>query len=472
MHKIFNYTAKLSCLLLALTQLTLASSVKLSIDRILKRYDPNLNIGIMVESLTNNKVIYQKNANRLFTPASTLKIFPAIAALTFWEPDYYFPTKILTTQAILKPPVLRDDIYFYFSGDPSLTQHNIADLIATIAQFGVKVIKGNIYIDDTIFDQEFFGPGWMWDERNFCYAAPTCAINLNKNCFPVKISTTQPQQPVVLDLGDYKKHLTIANEITVATTKNEDCLLNLYFIGDNTYRLTGCIMPDTTKNLAIAVRDVHLYIKNILREQLLAHNIQFVGEIKFKSIPTAQPLYTLALHKSEPLAKLLKTMLKDSDNLIADAIYKKLGHSFFQKPATWQNSAKAITHILTPKTYVSLKKMKMVDGSGLSRYNLVSAKQLVTILHYAYFAKKISPIFINALAIAGVDGTLKERMPNLKNRVLAKTGSMTSVATLAGYIKTTTQGTVAFAIMMNSFLNNPQKYNKLQDEICTLLANM
>lgn len=472
MSKIFSYTAKLSFLLITLTQFTLAGQVKHSIDKILNRYDPSLNIGIMVESLTDNRIIYQKNADRLFVPASTLKIFPAVAALVFFGADYYFPTKVLTTQATLKPPVLQDDIYFYFSGDPSLTQQNIADLVATVAQFGVKVIKGNIYIDNSVFDQEFFGPGWMWDERNFCYAAPISAINMDKNCFPVKISTTQPKQPVVLDLGDNKKHLTITSEITVAPTSNEECLLNLYFVGNNTYRLTGCIMPDTTKNLAIAVRDVRLYFKSILREQLMVHGIQFVGEIKFKSAPTSQPLYTLALHKSEPLAKLLKTMLKDSDNLIADAIYKKLGHSFFQKSATWQNSARAITHILTPKTGVPFKKMKMVDGSGLSRYNLVSAKQLVTILQYTYFAKNISSVFVNALAIAGVDGTLKDRMPNLKNRVLAKTGKMSSVATLAGYVKTKTQGTVAFAIMLNSFLNDSQKYNKLQDEVCTVLANM
>ena len=231
-------------------------------------------------------------------------------------------------------------------------------------------------------------------------------------------------------------------------------------------------MPDTTKTLLIALRNMRLYVKNILLDQLRAHNIHLFGEIKFNSIPTNKTLYTLAKHTSEPLSKLLKPMLKESDNAIADTIYKKLGHSFFRQTATWQSSAKAVANILEPKTKIVFKKMNIVDGSGLSRYNLVSPAQLVALLHYVYFAKKINSFFVDALSVAGVDGTLKERMPKLKNRVFAKTGSMSGVSSLAGYIKTKNQETIAFAIILNSFLNNPQKYQKLQDEICELLAGI
>ena len=116
--------------------------------------------------------------------------------------------------------------------------------------------------------------------------------------------------------------------------------------------------------------------------------------------------------------------------------------------------------------------MKIVDGSGLSRYNLVSPAQLVKLLSYAYNNKSINQPFVNALATPGNIGTLETRMPDLKNRVRAKTGRMTGIVSLAGYIKTTDHGEVAFAIATNSFLGDHQKHQKLHDEICTALAGI
>lgn len=465
------------CLLLLLAPLALAATsleqIQTKINKLLQQYDPNINAGILVQSLTTGKIIYQKNANQLFVPASVLKVFPAAAALSFLGQDYCFQTKILAKDAAVDQGVLNSDLYFYFDGDPSLTRQDITDLVATLAQFGIHTIRGNIYIDDTIFDQELSGPGWMWDERNFCYAAPTSAITIDKNCLPMQLIAAQKaNQLATVSYNNYEKFITVKNQVLSRNSREDGCQLNLHATHDNSYYFTGCIAPKTKQGLLVAVRNVRLYAENIIIEQLRTNNIELLGKIKFDRTPTGTLLYALAEHKSQPLSELLKIMMKKSDNLIADAVYKKLGFSFFHKAGTWQNSEKAIVNILAPKTSIAFKKMRIVDGSGLSRYNLVSPTQLVAILRFAYYDKNISHAFVGALSIAGIDGTLKYKMPDLKGRVYAKTGNMEGISSLVGYIKTRSQGNLAFAITFNSFLNNHQKYRQLQDKICTLLANM
>jgi serine-type D-Ala-D-Ala carboxypeptidase/endopeptidase (penicillin-binding protein 4) len=453
---------------------TSSGQIQTNINKILKSYDQNANIGILVKSLSTDKIIYQKNADQLFVPASALKIFPAVAALSYLGPHYSFQTKILTEKDMsLSNGVLKNDIYFYFSGDPTLTAQDINNLISTVARLGIHVIKGNVYIDDTIFAQEVSGPGWMWDERNFCYAAPVSAIIINKNCFPLKLSTPEKlDRPAVLTYNNDEKFISIYNKARSSHSNKDDCPLNLHATNNNSYKISGCVEPNQTVDLSIAVRNTRLYAKHIILKQLHAHNIKLLGVIKFKNLPARTQLHTLAKHNSKTLSGLLNVMLKESDNSIADAIYRKLGSSFFHKASTWKNSTKAIANILGPTAEINFNKMKIVDGSGLSRYNLVSPAQLVKLLSYAYNNKSINQPFVNALATPGNIGTLETRMPDLKNRVRAKTGRMTGIVSLAGYIKTTDHGEVAFAIATNSFLGDHQKHQKLHDEICTALAGI
>lgn len=468
------------CLLLLQMPLTSAATplvdqTQTKINKILHSYGPNINVGIMVQSLATGEIIYQKNADQLFMPASVLKIFPAVAALSFFGPDYFFTTKVIVKNVVVNNGILDGDLYFYFDGDPSLTRQDLYNLVTKITECGIHTINGDIYIDDTIFDQETSGPGWMWDECNLCYAAPTSAITIDKNCFPLELSSAnKPDQRTFLSLNDYEKFVSVMNQVTSRNSiNNDDCQLNLHNTRDNFYYITGCMAPNTKQNLLVAIHDVRLYAKNILLEQLRAHNIKLLGEIKFKNIPTDTQTYTLAEHRSEPLSVLLKTMLKKSDNLIADAVYKKIGYGFFHKTSSWRSSERAIASILAPKTNIAFnKQIRLVDGSGLSRYNLISSSQLVAVLRYAYNDKEINQTFINALSKAGVDGTLKYRMPNLIGRVYAKTGNMDGISSLVGYIKTINYGNIAFAITINSFLDNHQKYRQLQDRICEVLAQM
>lgn len=450
-----------------------ASSQQLETDinNTLRKYNQNISVGIVAYSLTNDRVLYAKNPDQPFMPASILKILTATAALSFLKPTYQFQTKVLGKTSVIDREQINSDIYFYFDGDPYLTDQNLSNLVKQLQISGIKTIQGNIYIDDTIFDSANLGGGWVWDDLNYCYAAPISAAMINKNCLPIQLTAAKKSGQLAL-LSKNANHVSIVNEVISKNYNDNSCAFKLYASGNNNYYLSGCLKTNTHPiNLSIAIRNVRLYAKKLLTEYLQLHGIICTGSIEFKKLPTDIPLYLLAEHKSANLSEMVKFMLKKSDNTIADTIYKKIGHLFFNSQATWQNSAAAVKSILAGKNNNTYSGIRMDDGSGLSRYNLITPMHLISTLKYAYNNEEIKQIFINSLPNAGIDGTLGNRMPNLKNRLYAKTGNMENSASLAGYIKTNNQEMLAFAIIINSFLDSPKKYHQLQDNICNILAN-
>jgi len=449
-----------------------AQQIQIGINNIIKKYDPGLDLGIEVRQLSTGATLYQRNNNKLFMPASTLKIFTAVAALSYLGEDYKFQTKLLAKSNVVNHGALNSDIFFYFDGDPTLHRDDLENMIAVLEKSGITNIQGNVIIDDSVFDRESYGPGWMIDEKNFCYAAPTSAITIDRNCFPFQISPgTRVNMPAtIIESAEYR-FIPITSNIITTRASYEDCPLNLQATNDNNYYISGCVHPSSsTINLLIAVKNMRVYSSQVIAALLTEHHIRLAGKIKFDRLPVNQPMVTLVTHTSEPLQTILKRMLKKSDNLIADAVYKKIGSSYYHKRGTWKNSAKAIAAILVNNTKIDFRKLKIVDGSGLSRFNLITPAQFNAVLRYAYLDQKIREPFMAALPTAGIDGTMRYRLPQLQGRVKAKTGNMASITSLAGYINTASKQTLAFTIIVNDFLAKPHKYHKLQDEICSFLA--
>ncbi len=155
--------------------------LQLQIEKILDKTNHNGNAGIVVASLDNKQILYQKNSKRFFVPASILKLFTAVTALQYLGPDYQFNTTILARNKNIKKGVLKSNLYIRFSGDPSLLRKDLVLMLKTLRKKGIRTIKGNVYIDDNIYDQDQYGPGWMWDELEMCYASPINAIKMNDN---------------------------------------------------------------------------------------------------------------------------------------------------------------------------------------------------------------------------------------------------------------------------------------------------
>jgi serine-type D-Ala-D-Ala carboxypeptidase/endopeptidase (penicillin-binding protein 4) len=179
----------------------------------------------------------------------------------------------------------------------------------------------------------------------------------------------------------------------------------------------------------------------------------------------------LATENSQPLSKLVTTMLKDSDNTIANSLFKTIGSVYAKDSGSFQNGSEAVRDILNKSIQLEIPKQTVFDGAGGSRYNFFTPQQIVTLLEKTYLSN-LAVNFIPALPISGFDGTLKARMKDTlaAGNVFAKTGSETAVSTLSGYIKTRKNHILVFSIMMNGFVDLPIKYTDLQDKLCAVMV--
>jgi serine-type D-Ala-D-Ala carboxypeptidase/endopeptidase (penicillin-binding protein 4) len=467
MKKLCLVWVKLFFLFLILLVSSNSFADQAEIDRIINKYGSSFNIGVFVQSLSSGKIVYQRNAEQLMMPASSLKIFTAAAALSYLGENYKFETKLLANNTQVVQGILKSDVYLYFSGDPTLTKENLNELLLVLKKAGINKIEGNFYLDNSAFDDVPYGPGWMWDERNFSYAAPLSAIIIDKNVFPITIRPARNiNQPANIECDPDYNFLPIINNIL---TERKSLPLTLNQVDQKAFVFSGCLpIRSEPISLAVSLRDINDFAKKTILVLLQKNNISLAGEIKIKPLSSTQTTL-LVTHQSEPLAAIVKTMMKKSDNMIADALYKKLPSVLFQKPGAWEDGVKAIALILK-NSGVNFHKVKMVDGAGLSRENLVTPYQLTLLLKHVLHNETIKNPFFAALPISGVDDHLQYRMTKIKGAVHAKTGTMKNISSLAGYIANHRGENYVFAIIINNFLEHPAKYQKLEDEICEYLV--
>lgn len=454
-----------------------SSNIANTVENIINNYGNSAHIGIVITDLNNNQIVYQRQATQLFNPASSLKVFTAITALNNFDATYTFSTKLFAnSQQIDAQGTLHSNVYIKFSGDPTLTLHDLNYLIKQLKDHNVNSIAGNIYLDDTVFDRNEFGHGWMWDEKSFCYASPLGGINIDHNCIPVTVTPAQTTgEPIKITQYNGYAYLPLINQTQTRNVSNNSCPLVIQSDNFNNIVFSGCMQPNTTPwTFNIAIGNTRQYASLAIQKLLQQNNITQHGEIIFGSSSVIQQnLSLIAEHNSNTLKNIIVTMLKKSDNLYADAIYKLLGYQYSNYTnGSWINASKALAQTLGSKAGIDFNKIKIVDGCGLSRHNLVSPLSLVQALIFAYAEPKIRDNLINGLPLSGVDGHLENRLHELKTKIQAKTGTMKGITSLAGYIQTKSGKTFAFAIIVNDFVENVHKYQKLEDDICTVFYNI
>lgn len=444
-------------------------TLQVGVDHIISQFSGiNSNVGVLVESADNGTILYNYNANRDFTPASTLKLFTATSALTLLGPNYVFQTQFLTDGGNITNGILPGNLYVRFSGDPQLAVSDINNLINSLSALGIHQVQGNLVIDDTTMDRDNWAPGWQWDEQNACYAAPTNAIILNRNCIGFTVAPGKQSGGLAqIKVNPIFANMEVINQVT---TNAVNCPIQLKAAGPYSYVLTGCIKPHrSTLSVGMSLHDTRIAGTNIVSGLLKQHGIAVAGNIQYYKTPNN--VRVLASHDSAPLSALVTRMLKKSDNIIAGSLYKRVGSVYFNTTGNWQNSAQAVRAILMPRTGIDFSKVVIVDGSGLSRYDAVSPVQFGKLLFYGYHSMPNNAVFMQALPISGTDGTLKNRMGGITvGKIRAKTGTLDNTSGLAGYVNTKSHGTLIFAILINSPTGNQGTYHALQDRICQFLA--
>lgn len=390
------------------------STLATELNAALREGNGSASMGVFVKSMANHDVLYTHQSNSLFVPASTLKILTAETALLYLGPNYRFSTRLLTDAKIVRGGILQGNLYVIFDGDPLLTYDDLFSLFYTLKTQQIKKVSGHLYLDYTAYDQSLHGPGWIKKDKSYCYAAPISASIIDRNCLITKFAS--PSEPA--------------------------------------------------KGLAAYNRVV---FDNLLR----ALSVTLEGSIVVGHVPTnywRTHFSLLANHSSFPLRMLVNKMMKNSDNIIAGSLFKKVGQLYAQGTGSWENGKSAMLQILSKKMGINISGIHPVDGSGLSTYNLMTPLQMMQVLDFAYHHERTANDFISSLPIAGVDGTLKHRMRHIARKVRAKTGTMTGVFGLAGYTVSADQEPLAFVIMINGQKGMGWRYKAVEDRIVTALT--
>ena len=385
--------------------------------------------SLILQSLSGDSNEMNTDTDGFYPPASTLKLVTALAAKLELGDDFHYTTDIARSN---------EDVVISFSGDPTLQREHLKSLLAQYAKSQSRTIKGNLYLDNSAYTGYQRAVGWPWDILGVCYSAPSSAMTLDSNCAQASIYTKDNGTTRVYIPAHYPIDVTTtAATVTRTGQKATQCDLELITTPDNTYKLSGCLIERKKPlPLKFAIQNPELYTYQVVTSLLKELKIQVKGDVIIGKKTRADKTTLVASHHSEKLPELLDTMLKKSDNLIADNLTKTLGATFYVQPGSFNNGTEAIKQILLTRANIDLSKAQLVDGSGLSRNNRMTSQTMAQVLRYIWNNDQQLNL-IDAMPTSGMSGTLKYRQSMRKTpiqgNIIAKSGSLYGSYNMAGF---------------------------------------
>ncbi|MBS3945372.1 MAG: D-alanyl-D-alanine carboxypeptidase/D-alanyl-D-alanine-endopeptidase [Melioribacter sp.] len=430
----------------------------------------NSQIAIDVYDLTSQRVLYRKNEKLLFRPASTIKLLTTAASILFLD-DYRFSTSIYY-KGDLRDSILFGNLYVVGGLDPEFSLLDLDTLIFKIRSSGIKEIRGNLLADISAMDSLFWGSGWMWDDDPTPSSPYLSALNINDNCIKINYSPNFLSKPALITTTPETNFVTVSNNSIMTDKKNSALKITRDWINrSNTINVTGELsINEKPGETILNIFDPTNYFLSLLKENLKRNKIGFSGQTKISTLENgAKEIFTY----NRTIDSTVINVNKNSDNLSAEMLLRALGLKYSGKPASADKGIKLIDSLITtlgmdPKSY------KIADGSGLSFYNLISAELLTGLLKYFHSNgnESFTKLF-NSLPVAGIDGTLKDRMKKspVFQKVNAKTGTISGVSNLSGYLTNKSNHLIAFTIMIQNFTGSSKVAREVQDKICEIIFN-
>lgn len=428
--------------------------------------------GVLVESLKDGRVLYEKNADLVFIPASNQKLIVSAAALDLLGPDHRMRTSLYLTGDTTRDGVLKGDVVIVGQGDPVLKHEHLKEMAAKLRDAGIRKVQGNVVGDDTWFDDVRLGWGWSWDDEPYYYSAQISGLNLNENVVGVWVRPGRKVgEPAIVKLDPPTSYFTVRNECKTTAAGSQKAVFVDRVRGRNTIRVTGTVPLDykpTAAEDAITMEEPTLYACTSFIEILRREGISVEGQAVRGKKPVNARL--ICFHDSPPLSQMLALLNKPSDNLIAECLLKTLGARMKGKGSS--GAGEEVELEFLKKIGADMTAVSITDGSGLSRQNLISPRNLVAILKYMY-RHQHSKVFIDSLPVAGIDGTLRSRLKGTpaQGNVRAKTGYVGRVRSLSGYLTTRSGEPLVFSILMNNHLCRSAEASAVQDKIVLELIN-
>lgn len=428
----------------------------------------------------SGRVVFERNGDRLFVPASNVKLVVSAAATALLPSTYRFRTSVFGAGSI-DGGTLTGDLVIYGRGDPSLSDRYyptrftaFEELADQLRARGIERVRGDLVGDASWFDSLTIHPSWESYDLNWWYAAPVSALGFNDNSVDFRITPSLPGLPPAIT---FEPDLGLVQFTNRARTVPVDSPRTIDFHrlpGSNIIWADGDVPLDTrpwTEN--VSVQDGAVWATTAFRTALQSRGIEVSGRTRVTYDPSANAPALLgeplAEHTSRPLADIVEPILKLSHNWYAEMLLKTLARER-TGTGSWDSGLAVERRFLRDQLRVDSTQFSLADGSGLSHWNLVTPRAFVQILR-AMQNQGAGAALREALPVSGGEGTLRfrSRGNGLAGRVRAKTGSIANTNTLSGYLETP-MGTWIFSIQINNHAaQNREALRRIDDVVAAIL---
>jgi len=461
------------------------------IDRVIDTSDlTRARWGVFVMSMKDGRVLYSRNGDKLFTPASNMKIYTTAVALDLLGADYRWRTSVYADKQPDPSGMIDGDVTLFGRGDPDLDssgKNGLGSLADQLYQHGVRHVRGNIVGDESYFRGELYGLGWQWNDLQWYFGAEPSALTVDENSLELAIAPANKigaAGSLTLNRGTHYLHLS-NNTNTVERDATTTIGINRG-LSDFDIRVWGDFPVGGrpfTANLSIP--NPARWAATLFRDALIARGIKVEGEARSRDFRVAetekfdpQKAIELAQESSAALSEIVRHTNKQSDNLYAELILRTLGKergASAPDPDPRRNRERgddeagtAVVKSWLDRNGIATDDLSLRDGSGLSRLDLVTPEATARLL-VAIARTDSAAAFHDSLPIAGHDGTLRDRLASSSGRVVAKTGTLTYTHSLSGYATTPGGEILAFSIFCNDATSHTNPVRVI-DQIAALLA--
>ncbi|MET0233558.1 MAG: D-alanyl-D-alanine carboxypeptidase/D-alanyl-D-alanine-endopeptidase [Kibdelosporangium sp.] len=441
--------------------------------------DPSLrgaSVGLVVRHADTGELLYNTQSDLRRQPASNMKLISSATAMEVLGPDYRFTTSVLA-HAKPRGPVLTGDLYLRGTGDPTMLAADYDDLAAKVAASGIKLVRGRLVADDTWFDATRLGLSWAWDDEPFYYNAQISALTVSPNTdydagsVIVSVAPATAGKPAVVTTDPPTSYVTVDSSATTGAPGSASTVSVLRQHETNVVRVSGSIPAGAAPSLKwTTVSEPSGLAASLFRDALARHGVRVLGPTQ-TGVATPADAVSMVEHQSMPLSELLVPFMKLSNNMHAEILVKAVGRSV-SGTGSWTAGLAAVGQRLSAMG-IDPAAMYLADGSGLSRMDQVSPDQLITLLR-AVRGKPWFRTWYTSLPIAGmtdrmVGGTLRSRMQGTPaaGNVHAKTGTLTGVSALSGYVTTADGQPLVFSMVSNNYIGSAKR---IEDAVAVRLA--
>jgi|GEM_PF-91060 len=453
------------------------------IDEIIEKSEfRNSRWGVFVTSLKDGRVLVARDAQKTFTPASTMKVVTTAVALDRLGADFRWRTSVMAEKEIDASGNLNGDLILYGRGAPDFDEPDVQNLINQLKEKGLRRVAGNIVGDASGFQAANLGAGWVWEEAQWYYGAEPSALSYSDNTVLVEVLPSDKlDTPAEVKTTPEADFIKVSNKAMTRANASAQTFGVHRDLDANNFQVWGEVPRGKSMGVRTTMHAPEIWAANDLKKALQKAGITVEGTVKSVNWRTKEPdaanLKELAAVESEPLAEIVKRTNKRSINLNAELMLRTIGRQ------ARENEEKANTRkivlgddelgAMTIKNWLSGKGVELGDtvihdGSGLSRLNFITPETMGRLLVFA-LQSPARNAFIDSLPIAGTDGTLGGRLPKFKGKVVAKTGSITYVNALAGYAQAANDEQFSFVIFCNNE-TRPSEPTGIIDRIATAIA--